>query len=104
LWLYAVNAALIALDNVLGALDTHSRAEHRLKQLQLSRTKSLTSIRRRANRAVILNEEITALTFLPDLGHVAFFASNLRERRQFLFQRISGPDSLAVIGTLSRTT
>jgi hypothetical protein len=55
---------VIAADNVLGALDADSWPKHRSKQIQLRCAETLARICRSADRAVILNQQVTSLAFL----------------------------------------
>src|SRR5258705_9937681 len=52
----AINAAAVAADDVFRPLDGDAAAEDRSKQLQLRGAESLTRLRRRPDRAVILDE------------------------------------------------
>ena len=56
LWLNSIDAAVVALDDVLGAFDGNTRSEDGSEQIELGRTEPLTSIRRRANRTMVFDQ------------------------------------------------
>ena len=80
----SIHTPLIAFDDVLRALNTHSWSKHRAKEIELSRAETLARICRCTDWTVVLNQQVTSLTFFPDLGHVAFFSPDLRQCLQFL--------------------
>ena len=68
LWLYKVDAALIAFDDVLRAFDAHSWSKYRTEEIEFSRAEPLARVGSRTDRAVVLNQQVTSLTFFPDLA------------------------------------
>jgi len=69
---------LVAFDDVFAAFDGDGGAEDGAKEIELGRAETLAGVCRSAYRAVVLDEE-KAVVVLSDLGHVAFFSSNLRK-------------------------
>lgn len=80
-----VNTTLVAADDMLRPFNLHSRSKHGSKQLQLRRAETLARICRSTDRTVVLNQQIAAIAFPSDLGHVAFFSSHLRQLLKFSF-------------------
>ena len=75
----SIDAALVALDDVFGAFDGDAGGKDRAKEIELGRAETLAGVCRSADRTMVLNEQKTSVLFLPDVGHVAFFGSNLRQ-------------------------
>src|SRR5262249_35914142 len=74
-----VGTATVAGDNVLHALYADVGTEHRAKQLKFRFAKPFADGRRRADRAMILDEEKTSIPFALDFGHVAFLGPHLSQ-------------------------
>jgi hypothetical protein len=99
-----VGAATRTGENMVDALDGDVGPQHGAKNCQFRTTQTLASCRRRANRAVVLDEQKAFPRFFGDARHVALAASNFRKRGKFLMKRTSSSDELAVIhnaGTLA---
>src|SRR5262245_57853239 len=85
-WRDSVHTAPIARHDVLAAFDADSRTEHVAKQIEFRRTEALAHARRRADGAVVLDEQ-KPVAVAAHLGHVAFLGPLLRQRAQLGGQR-----------------
>src|SRR5262245_15183089 len=79
---YLVSAAAGAGHDVLRARHVDALAEDRPKRLELLRAESGARGRRRADGAVILDEQKSAVGLSLHLGHVSLLGSNGREHLQ----------------------
>ena len=75
----SINATLVAFDDVFGAFDGDAGAEDGAKEIELSRAETLAGVCRGADWTVVFNQQEASVLFLPDVSHVAFFSSNLRQ-------------------------
>ena len=82
---------------MIGALDGDVGPQHGAEDRQFRTTETLAGCRRRANRAVVLDEQKASRRVFGDARHVALAASNFCKRSQLLRKRASRSDELAVI-------
>src|SRR5258708_15535262 len=79
--LHAIGTSSSAGETMLPALNRSLLADDLRKQLQLRAAKTLAGARRRADRAVVLEQQPVAPVFLQ-LGHIAFGAANFSKPGQ----------------------
>src|SRR5450756_628041 len=81
---------------MIDALDGDVVPQHGAEDGQFGTTETLASCRRRANRAMVLDQQKAFSGVFGDACHVALAASNFRKCAELLMKRTSCADQLAV--------